>query len=179
MEGSSPLDFVFDFISGEISFSSFCTILVVCFLCWLAAELLLKVRVWSSDKSALLLILTLPLLLVEWTLYVLGLPFTVAMHFYRDKEFRKNSKIARMACTIGEEYEAYSRFVKANEAYDSFYAEVRSKYNAFRYYYCLGNDGDGTYKNSYKTYDDYRDRSHEEKAIMYSLNSILGDLEHK
>ena len=163
-----------------LTFWDFCAMLGLCFLCWLVATLMLKLSVRLSHKTNWVKMLAWATLAISVVLgYLLGLPVTIVMWFFSQHEFMKNSKIASRACTIGREYEAYQRFVESNNlGHDSFYYEVRSKYNAFRYYYCMGNEGDGKYQNNFKSYSDYKGRSFEERDIMDSLNFQLEELEN-
>lgn len=153
-------------------------ILGFCFLCWLSATLLHKLYVLLSHKTGLLRIMMWPVVVAMLLLFALGLPVTAVMGIFRQSAFQKNSKIASRACTIGREYEAYQRFAEANDLkYSDFYCEVQSKYDAFRYHYCLGNDGDGKYRNDFKSYSDYKGRPWVEIDIMSSLNNALEDFE--
>lgn len=149
-------------------------ILGACYLFWLFGTFVHKLYVWLSHKQGFLHLLMWPVSLIELLLSVAGLPVSVVMYFFWDVSFRKNSKIVSRACTIGREYEAYQSSLKE---YDDFYHEVQSKYKAFQYHYCLGNDGDGKYLNNFKNYSDYKGRSWIEIDIMSSLNNALEDLE--
>lgn len=161
-----------------MQFWDYLTILGACFLFWLSAILMHKLYVWISHKQGFLHLLMWPVVVVMLLLFAAGLPVTAVMELFRYTAFQKNSKIVARACTIGREYEAYQRFAEANDLkYSDFYCEVQSKYDAFRYHYCLGNDGDGKYRNDFKSYSDYRGRSWVEIDIMRSLNFALEEFE--
>lgn len=157
-----------------MQFWDYITILGACFLFWLSAILVHKLYVWISHKQGFLHLLMWPVVVVMLLLFAAGLPVTAVMEFFRYTAFQKNSKIVSRACTIGREYEAYQSSLKE---YDDFYHEVQSKYKAFQYHYCLGNDGDGKYLNNFKNYSDYKGRSWIEIDIMRSLNFALEEFE--
>lgn len=161
-----------------MQFWDYLAILGACFLFWLSAILMHKLYVWISHKQGFLHLLMWPVIIIMFLLFAAGLPVTMVMEFFRYTAFQKNSKIASIACTIGREYEAYQRFAVANGLrYSDFYFEVQSKYEAFKYHYCLGDEGSGKYSNNFKSYSDYKGRSSEEARIMGSLNFALEEYE--
>ena len=153
-------------------------ILGACYLFWLFGTFVHKLYVWLSHKQGFLHLLMWPVILIDLLLFAASLPVTAGMFIFWQVSFQKNSKIVERACTIGREYEAYQRFAEANDLkFRDFYCEGQSKYDAFRYHYCLGNDGNGKYLNNFKSYSDYRGRPWVEIAIMNSLNFALEEFE--
>lgn len=158
-----------------LTFWDFGEILGLCFLCWLIATLMFKLSVRLSHKTSWVKMLAYATLTVSGLGYLLGLPVTVIMWFFWQHEFMKNSKIAATASHIEKNYLEYLQYTKKYRYDSDFDYEVKSKYNAFQYHYCMGSEGNGTYTNKIH---DCRGRASEEWSIMTSLNNALEQFEN-
>ena len=90
---NSPSNFIFEFISGDISFSSFCELFGLCFLCWLFSYLIRCVMRRLPDSFPGFLTYTIMML---WGLFgLLGFPVTLCIAIKDHFDFAKIEKAAK------------------------------------------------------------------------------------